>query len=44
MFLSFRGADTRNGFTDYLYNDLIDAGVCTFRDDDDLQVGEEIGP
>ncbi|KAM7507986.1 hypothetical protein LguiA_018439 [Lonicera macranthoides] len=44
VFLSFRGADTRYGFTDYLYNDLIGAGVRTFRDDNELRVGEEIGP
>ncbi|KAM7511559.1 hypothetical protein LguiB_010434 [Lonicera macranthoides] len=44
VFLSFRDADTRCGFTGYLYNDLVGAGVCTFRDDNDLRVGEEIGP
>ncbi|KAM7511557.1 hypothetical protein LguiB_010432 [Lonicera macranthoides] len=44
VFLSFRGADTRNGFTDHLYNNLVGAGVCTFRDDNELRVGEEIGP
>ncbi|KAM7466370.1 hypothetical protein LguiB_013932 [Lonicera macranthoides] len=44
VFLSFRGIDTRNGFTDYLYHDLVDAGVRTFRDDNELRVGEEIGP
>lgn len=44
VFLSFRGTDTRNGFTDYLYNDLIGAGVRTFRDDNELRVSEEIGP
>ena len=42
VFLSFRGADTRNGFTDYLYNDLIGARVRTFKDDNELPVGEEI--
>ncbi|XP_031401466.1 TMV resistance protein N-like [Punica granatum] len=44
VFLSFRGPDTRKGFTDYLYNALIDAGVRSFRDDNDLRKGEEIGP
>ncbi|KAM7466374.1 hypothetical protein LguiB_013936 [Lonicera macranthoides] len=44
VFLSFRGIDTRNGFTDYLYHDLVDAGVRTFRDDNELRVCEEIGP
>ncbi|KAM7469178.1 hypothetical protein LguiA_007361 [Lonicera macranthoides] len=43
VFLSFRGADTRNGFTDYLYHDLIGAGVRTFRDDNELPIGEKIG-
>ncbi|KAM7466396.1 hypothetical protein LguiB_013958 [Lonicera macranthoides] len=37
VFLSFRGADTRNGFTDHLYNNLVGAGVRTFRDNNDLQ-------
>ncbi|KAI6705463.1 hypothetical protein NL676_008425, partial [Syzygium grande] len=44
VFLSFRGPDTRYGFTDHLYNGLIDAGICTFRDDNELRQGEEIGP
>ncbi|XP_031395871.1 TMV resistance protein N-like isoform X2 [Punica granatum] len=44
VFLSFRGADTRKGFTDCLYNSLRDAGVDVFRDNEELHVGEEIGP
>ncbi|KAK3437421.1 hypothetical protein EUGRSUZ_C02108 [Eucalyptus grandis] len=44
VFLSFRGPDTRTGFTDHLYIRLTDAGVRTYRDDEDLRVGEEIGP
>ncbi|KAL3727512.1 hypothetical protein ACJRO7_032274 [Eucalyptus globulus] len=44
VFLSFRGSDTRSGFTDFLYNYLIDAGIRTFRDDDALHVGEEFAP
>ncbi|XP_039166202.1 disease resistance protein RUN1-like [Eucalyptus grandis] len=44
VFLSFRGKDTRNGFTDYLYNSLVNAGIHVFRDDNELCVGEEIGP
>ncbi|XP_030550644.1 uncharacterized protein LOC115755403 [Rhodamnia argentea] len=44
VFLSFRGGDTRTGFTDFLYNSLVAAGVRVFRDDDALPVGEEIGP
>ena len=41
IFLSFRGEDTRNGFTDHLYKALCDNGMHTFIDDD-LQRGEEI--
>ncbi|XP_039166264.1 disease resistance protein RUN1-like [Eucalyptus grandis] len=43
VFLSFRGKDTRKGFTDYLYTSLVDAGFHVFRDDDELPVGEKIG-
>ncbi|KAI4374475.1 hypothetical protein MLD38_012465 [Melastoma candidum] len=43
VFLSFRGKDTRTGFTDHLHAALTDAGVAVFRDDDELRVGEEIG-
>ncbi|XP_056162402.1 disease resistance protein L6-like [Syzygium oleosum] len=44
VFLSFRGEDTRKGFTDHLYNSLVDAGIHVFRDDNELPVGEKIGP
>ncbi|KAL3745179.1 hypothetical protein ACJRO7_014310 [Eucalyptus globulus] len=44
VFLSFRGKDTRKGFTDYLYNSLVNAGIHVFKDDNELRVGEEIGP
>ncbi|CAK9164489.1 unnamed protein product [Ilex paraguariensis] len=44
VFLSFRGNDTRHGFTDFLYSDLVDDRIRTFRDDDELRVGEVIGP
>ncbi|XP_056162413.1 toll/interleukin-1 receptor-like protein [Syzygium oleosum] len=44
VFLSFRGEDTRKNFTDYLYTSLISAGIHVFRDDNELRVGEEIGP
>ncbi|XP_030468236.1 TMV resistance protein N-like [Syzygium oleosum] len=43
VFLSFRGPDTRYGFTDFLYHGLVDAGVHVFRDDDELRFGEVIG-
>ncbi|XP_059657842.1 disease resistance protein L6-like [Cornus florida] len=42
VFLSFRGADTRQNFTDHLYHGLMDAGIHTFRDDDELRFGERI--
>ncbi|XP_065627330.1 disease resistance protein RUN1 isoform X2 [Quercus suber] len=41
VFLSFRGEDTRYGFTDHLYKALCDKGFNTFMDND-LQRGEEI--
>ncbi|XP_056168036.1 disease resistance protein RPV1-like [Syzygium oleosum] len=44
VFLSFRGPDTRRDITDYLYHSLIDAGIRAFRDNEELRVGEEIGP
>ncbi|XP_048133745.1 disease resistance protein RUN1-like [Rhodamnia argentea] len=44
VFLSFRGPDTREGFTDHLYNGLVDAGIRAFRDDNELRQGEKIGP
>lgn len=42
VFLSFRGADTRWGFTDELYHALQNAGIKTFRDDNELRRGEDI--
>ncbi|KAF7850039.1 hypothetical protein BT93_L5923 [Corymbia citriodora subsp. variegata] len=42
VFLSFRGPDTRAGFTDFLFHSLTDAGICVFRDDEELRVGEKI--
>jgi len=44
VFLNFCGEDTRHTFTDFLYTSLNRAGVRTFRDDNELRVGEEIGP
>ena len=44
VFLSFRGKDTRQQFTDHLYSALIQAGIHTFRDDNELPRGEEISP
>jgi len=44
VFLSFRGLDTLNGFTGYLYKALHDSGIHTFIDDKSIQRGEEITP
>ncbi|XP_029128672.1 toll/interleukin-1 receptor-like protein [Cajanus cajan] len=44
VFLSFRGSDTRHGFTGHLYKSLCDRGIHTFIDDEELQSGEEITP
>ncbi|XP_030943705.1 TMV resistance protein N-like [Quercus lobata] len=42
VFLSFKGEDTRHGFTSHLYQALCDKGFNTFIDNEDLQRGEEI--
>uniref|UniRef100_A0A5B7A178 Putative TMV resistance protein N-like n=1 Tax=Davidia involucrata TaxID=16924 RepID=A0A5B7A178_DAVIN len=42
VFLSFRGEDTRKSFTDHLYTALAGAGFRTFRDDDEIERGENI--
>ncbi|XP_056166518.1 disease resistance protein L6-like isoform X2 [Syzygium oleosum] len=44
VFLSFRGPDTRKGFTDYLYTSLTEKGIRVFRDNEELPVGEKIMP
>ncbi|KAK2367513.1 TMV resistance protein N [Trifolium repens] len=44
VFLSFRGTDTRYGFTGNLYRALCDGGVHTFIDDRELNGGDEITP
>ncbi|XP_019159972.1 PREDICTED: TMV resistance protein N-like [Ipomoea nil] len=41
VFLSFRG-ETRKSFTDHLYEDLCQAGINTFRDDEEIRKGENI--
>ncbi|KAM7462230.1 hypothetical protein LguiA_030351 [Lonicera macranthoides] len=43
VFLSSCGQDTHHGFTNYLYTSLHDAGIRTFRDNENLHVGEEMG-
>ncbi|XP_028757941.1 TMV resistance protein N-like [Neltuma alba] len=42
IFLSFRGEDTRKGFTNYLYHALNRSGFRVFRDDEELERGEVI--
>ncbi|MED6192395.1 hypothetical protein PIB30_009758 [Stylosanthes scabra] len=42
VFLSFRGTDTRFGFTGNLYKVLCDKGIHTFMDDEALHRGNEI--
>lgn len=44
VFLSFRGEDTRHGFTSHLWKSLSDRGICTFFDDAELKKGDEITP
>lgn len=44
VFLSFRGEDTRYGFTNSLYTALKSKGINTFRDDDKLERGKTIKP
>ncbi|KAK7274363.1 hypothetical protein RIF29_15448 [Crotalaria pallida] len=42
VFLSFRGDDTRKGFTDHLFASLERRGIKTFRDDHGLERGKLI--
>ncbi|CAN6689844.1 unnamed protein product [Malus baccata var. baccata] len=42
VFISFRGEDTRKGFTGHLYEALTKAGVNAFIDDEELKRGENI--
>ncbi|KAI3701540.1 hypothetical protein L6452_26701 [Arctium lappa] len=44
VFLSFRGEDTRDSFTDHLYDALVRAGLLTFRDNDEIDRGRELKP
>uniref|UniRef100_A0A5B6YU28 TIR domain-containing protein n=1 Tax=Davidia involucrata TaxID=16924 RepID=A0A5B6YU28_DAVIN len=44
MFLSFRGENTRHNFTDRLYSDLVRNDIRTFRDEEELEQGNEIAP
>ncbi|XP_059310756.1 disease resistance protein RPP2B-like [Lycium ferocissimum] len=42
VFLSFRGEDTRKTFTNQLYEALVDVGLRTFKDDNEVESGENI--
>ncbi|XP_050146313.1 disease resistance protein RUN1-like [Malus sylvestris] len=44
VFLSFRGEDTRRGFTDHLYKQLEARGIKTFRDEPEFESGTDINP
>ncbi|XVF81800.1 hypothetical protein PTKIN_Ptkin15bG0185700 [Pterospermum kingtungense] len=44
VFLSFRGEDTRYGFTYHLLDALKDRGIGVFFDDEKLEKGEELSP
>ncbi|XP_039165469.1 disease resistance protein RPV1-like [Eucalyptus grandis] len=38
------GPDTRSGITNFLYTRLLGARIHTFKDDEELRVGEEVAP
>ncbi|MED6185717.1 hypothetical protein PIB30_059713 [Stylosanthes scabra] len=42
VFLSFRGEDTRTGFTSHLYAALRRKGITTYKDDNNLPKGDFI--
>ncbi|KAI3827468.1 hypothetical protein L1987_01544 [Smallanthus sonchifolius] len=42
VFLSFRGEDTRHSFTDHLYDALVRAGIRAFRDNEEIDRGQEL--
>ncbi|CAI0468882.1 unnamed protein product [Linum tenue] len=44
VFLSFRGFDVRNTFSDHLYASLSRSKIRAFRDEEELPKGEEISP
>ncbi|KHN46554.1 toll/interleukin-1 receptor-like protein [Glycine soja] len=43
VFVSFRGEDTRNNFTAFLFESLFENSIHAFKDDTHLQKGESIG-
>ena len=44
VFLNFRGEDTRDGFTSFLYEALCSKHIQTYMDDQELEIGDEISP
>ncbi|XP_057493672.1 disease resistance protein RPV1-like [Actinidia eriantha] len=42
VFLSFRGKDIRKTFIDHLHTALLQAGIHAFRDNDEIERGEDI--
>lgn len=44
VFLSFRGGDTRNNFTDHLHKALLDANISTFLDEEEIETGAHLKP
>ncbi|GJS07520.1 NB-ARC domains-containing protein [Tanacetum coccineum] len=42
VFMSFRGEDTRTGFTSHLYDALIRNDITTYKDDKTLEIGNAI--
>ena len=44
VFVSFRGEDTRNNFTGFLFHALRTKAIHVFKDDQDLKKGESIAP
>ncbi|RDX88609.1 TMV resistance protein N, partial [Mucuna pruriens] len=44
VFVSFRGEDTRNSFTDFLFQALRRKAIDAFKDDTHLNKGESIAP
>ncbi|CAN6839884.1 unnamed protein product [Brassica oleracea] len=44
VFLNFRGPDMRNGFMGHLYKSLVRSGIYAFKDDEEIERGEDISP
>ncbi|KAI6681757.1 hypothetical protein NL676_035638 [Syzygium grande] len=42
VFLSFRGPDTRDTFTDCLYRTMVGQGIVAYRDSEELHAGDRI--